>query len=64
MFNVDCKDKDEFIKYILEGGFPLAVKYDDPSQKKDYILSIIDEIYKKDIKFKKNIDFTINYRLI
>lgn len=41
---------DEFIKYILEGGFPLAAKYDDPSQKKDYILSIIDEIYKKDIK--------------
>ena len=41
---------EEFVKYILEGGFPLAVKYDDPIQKKDYILSIIDEIYKKDIK--------------
>lgn len=41
---------DEFNNYILEGGFPLAVKYDDPDQKKEYLLSIVDEIYKKDIK--------------
>lgn len=41
---------DEFNNYILEGGFPLAVKYDDLNQKKEYLLSVIDEIYKKDIK--------------
>ena len=46
--NVDLER--EFIQYIIEGGFPLAVKYDDYEDKMAYVDSVIDEIYKKDIK--------------
>ena len=40
----------EFIQYITEGGFPLAVKYDDYEDKMAYVDSVIDEIFKKDIR--------------
>lgn len=40
----------EFVQYIFEGGFPLAVKYDSYEDKMAYVDSVIDEIYEKDIK--------------
>ena len=40
----------EFIQYITEGGFPLAVKYDSYEDKMTYVESVIEEIYEKDIK--------------
>ena len=40
----------EFNNYILEGGFPLAVKYDSLVEKRTYVKGIINEIYDKDIK--------------
>ena len=44
-------DKDEeFINYILEGGFPLTLKYDSFDDKRLYVDSVIDEIYEKDIR--------------
>ena len=45
----------ELNNYILEGGFPLAVKYDTILEKRNYVKSIIDEIYKKDVKKNKKI---------
>ena len=45
----------ELNNYILEGGFPLAVKYDSIIEKRNYVKSIIDEIYKKDVKKNKKI---------
>ena len=45
----------ELNNYILEGGFPLAVKYDSILEKRNYVKSIIDEIYKKDVKKNKKI---------
>jgi len=45
----------EFKKYIIEGGFPLAVRYDSYEDKYLYIKNLIDEIYKKDIKKNKKI---------
>jgi hypothetical protein len=40
----------ELITYILEGGFPLTLKYNSSKDKRLYVKSVIDEIYDKDIK--------------
>ena len=45
----------EFTNYILEGGFPLTIKYDEVESKKVYVQSIINEIFDKDIKRSKKI---------
>ena len=45
----------EFTNYILEGGFPLTVKYDEVESKKVYVQSVINEIFEKDIKRNKKI---------
>ena len=47
---VDADREREFIQYITEGGFPLAVKYDSYEDKMTYVDSVIQEIYDKDIK--------------
>lgn len=47
---VDSNLTKEFDNYILEGGSPKAIQYDDPKDKLMYVKSVIDEIYKKDIK--------------
>ena len=56
-FNKDInKDMNiEFTNYILEGGFPLTVKYNEVESKKVYIQSVINEIFEKDIKRNKKI---------
>ena len=41
---------EEFDKFLVEGGFPKAVQYDSPQDKKAYIESVITEIFEKDIK--------------
>ena len=41
---------DEFEKYIVEGGFPKALQYDNFEDKKNYTNGVIDEIFKKDIQ--------------
>ena len=45
----------EFIHYILEGGFPLAVKFDSAADKRTYVNSVVQEIYEKDIRKNKKI---------
>lgn len=45
----------EFTNYILEGGFPLTVKYDEVESKKVYVQSVVNEIFEKDIKRNKKI---------
>ena len=45
----------EFTNYILEGGFPLTIKYDAVESKKIYVQSVIDEIFDKDIKRSKKV---------
>ena len=45
----------EFTNYILEGGFPLTIKYDEVESKKVYVQSVINEIFEKDIKKNKKI---------
>ena len=45
----------EFVKYILEGGFPLAIKYENIETKRIYVKSVINEIFEKDIKNSKKV---------
>ncbi|MCR5229382.1 MAG: ATP-binding protein [Solobacterium sp.] len=46
----------ELDSYILEGGFPKALEYRNISDKRRYVDSVIQEIYKKDISSKKKIN--------
>ena len=40
----------ELDRYILEGGFPYAVRLDTLADKRTYVHNLIEEIYKKDIQ--------------
>lgn len=42
--------EEELDSYILEGGFPRAVQYDQLEDKRTYVRSVIDEIFEKDIR--------------
>ena len=46
----------ELNNYLLEGGFPLAIQYDDLSDKRTYVKSVITEIFDKDIKKRVKIN--------
>ena len=45
----------EFQRYVLDGGFPKTLTYDDPLARKTYVENVISEIYEKDIKTNKTI---------
>ena len=47
--------EDEFDKYMLEGGFPYALRLDSFSDKRAYTQSVISEIFEKDIRKNKKI---------
>lgn len=53
--DVAPSQEDEFDHYILEGGFPYAVRLDSFEDKRLYVKSVIDEIYNKDIRKNKRI---------
>ena len=60
----------EFNNYILNGGFPKSLEFDDISTRQKYTREIVDEIFKKDVKsrhrvsnvsaFEKVQDFVVN----
>lgn len=68
--NVDSNLAVELNDYLLEGGFPKAIQYDNLSDKRTYVKAVIDEIFEKDIKrrikinnreaFEKVRNFVIN----
>lgn len=41
---------DEFDQFLRQGGFPKAVQYDDPRDRRSYVESVIAEIFQKDIR--------------
>lgn len=47
---IDANISAEFAHYLEEGGFPKAVEYDSPRDKRTYIASVVSEIIEKDIK--------------
>lgn len=52
-YELDMSLENEFDNYILEGGFPHAVKLDNFADKRLYVKNVIDEIRKKDIRKNK-----------
>ncbi len=68
--NVDQNLAFELNNYLLEGGFPKAIQYDNLADKRTYVRAVIDEIFEKDIKrrikinnreaFEKVRNFVIN----
>ena len=46
--NGDTDYEKELFNYILEGGFPLTIKFDNFDDKRIYVKNIINEIYEKD----------------
>lgn len=54
-FNVDNNMLIELNEYIINGGFPRALFFDSIQDKRNYISSLIDEIFKKDIKTRVKI---------
>lgn len=47
---VDSNLTIELNNYLLEGGFPKAIEYNNLADKRTYVKSVIDEIFEKDIK--------------
>lgn len=68
--SVDTNLSVEMNNYLLEGGFPKALQFDDMTDKRTYVQSVINEIFEKDIKkriklrnaevFEKIRDYMIN----
>lgn len=60
-------DMEELNSYILDGGFPGAIPYVNPEDKRTYVTGIIGEIFEKDIRRrvqirnKSNFDRVITY---
>lgn len=56
-FNKKIKENiyEEFNSYILEGGFPKAIEFDDLSSKQLYTKEVIKEIFNKDIKTRNRV---------
>lgn len=52
-YELDMSLENEFDNYILEGGFPHAVKLENFADKRLYVKNVIDEIRKKDIRKNK-----------
>jgi len=57
----------ELNNYIIEGGFPRTMFFDDLNDKRTYVKGIVEEIFKKDIKSrcvirkKETFDLVMNY---
>ena len=45
----------EFDSYLLEGGFPRAVRYDDMADKRSYVRGVVEEIFEKDIRRRSQV---------
>lgn len=54
----------ELNNYILEGGFPRAIQIEALSDKRTYVMGIIDEIFEKDIKRRVKIKDVHSFELV
>ena len=62
--DIDANAEIELNGYILEGGFPRAIKIDDLSDKRTYVRGIIEEIFEKDIKRRVKIKDVQAFELV
>lgn len=54
----------ELTNYILEGGFPRAVLFDDMADKRKYVQDVISEIFEKDIRKRLKIKNKETFEII
>lgn len=54
----------EFDSFILAGGFPKALFYDDISDKQFYVKSVLEDIFKKDIRKRIKIKNAEGFQLV
>ena len=54
----------ELNNYLLEGGFPLAIKFDSLADKRTYVRSVVNEIFEKDIKKRIKIRNKANFESV
>lgn len=62
--DIDANAEIELNHYILEGGFPRAIKINNLSDKRTYVRGIIDEIFEKDIKRRVKIKDVQSFELV
>lgn len=62
--NINANAEIELNNYILEGGFPRAIKIDNLPDKRTYVKGIIDEIFAKDIKRRVKIKDVQSFELV
>ncbi len=61
---IDSNIMIELNNYLVEGGFPLAVKFDNLSDKRTYVRSVVNEILEKDIKMRIKIRNRANFEAV
>lgn len=54
----------ELNKYIIEGGFPRTVLFDDPRDKRTYTMGLVSEIFDKDIKKRVKIKDVESFEVV
>lgn len=54
----------ELTNYILEGGFPRAIQFDNNTDKRRYTQGVITEIFEKDIRKKLKIKNTESFEIV
>ena len=54
----------ELTNYILEGGFPRTVLFDDLQTKREYTRNVVNEIFNKDIKKRNKIKNKANFEIV
>ena len=54
----------ELTNYILEGGFPRTVLFDDLQAKREYTRNVVNEIFNKDIKKRNKIKDKANFETV
>ena len=61
---IDSNTMVELNNYLLEGGFPLAVKFDNLADKRTYVRSVVNEIFEKDIKKRIKVRNKANFEAV
>ena len=55
---------EEFDRYLCEGGFPKALQYDSPEDRRTYVEGVVAEIFEKDIRRRAKIRHVSVFRKV
>ncbi|SFG36290.1 ATP-binding protein [Oribacterium sp. WCC10] len=54
----------EFVRYVYDGGLPKVLQCDNAQEKQKYVLSVLDEIFKKDIAKMEKIRHVVYFKQV